>query len=103
MKILEKATLKDGTKIQLEHWEEYSEYIIGAYPIAQKAAGFITNGKPFRLTIAENEYKHYLAENVKADYKALTEGRKQLADLREYFHNGEKDAYILGLNTTYRP
>lgn len=35
---------------------------------------------------------------VKADFEALKSGEKRLEDLSEHFWNGEKDAYILGMN-----
>lgn len=101
MEILRKDTMPDGTKIQLESWSEYHDTIIGAYPIAQRCSRhFIKNGKPFRLSIPTNKYKDYTADNVKADYEDLILGNKTLADLKEYFWNGEKDAYVLGLETT---
>ena len=34
---------------------------------------------------------------VLADYEALKNGSKSLADLREHFWNREKDAFYLGL------
>jgi len=103
MKILEKSKTPDSIAIQLEYWDRYDHYTIGTYPIAQRELGFIHNGKTFRLSISENTTLNYTEENVKADYNALKTGRKQLADLRPYFWNGEKDAYILGLETEYKP
>ena len=98
MKILEKTTMKDGTPIQLEYWNNH--YTIGVYPIAERNSKYwIHAGQRFRLTISENKYRSYTAENVKADYLALKEDKKTLADLRKYFWNGEDDAHILGLDS----
>ena len=106
-KIIDKAVLSDGTKIQLEDWhsentEKYPDlhgYTIGAYPIAKNTNkwGLIKTGKTFRLSIARNEYANYTDDMVLADYEALKNGTKTLADLREHFWNREKDAFYLGL------
>lgn len=110
MQILNKAVMPDGTKIQLEDWhdentKEYPDlhgYTIGAYPIAKNTnnRGWIRNGEPFRLTIAQNKYRNYTDENVLSDYEALKIGYKTLADLREYFWNNKRDEFYLGLIDT---
>lgn len=104
MQILRKDTMPDGTKIQLENWKEHSDHIIGAYPIAKRDSGrFIKAGTLFRLTIPTSKFNDYSAGMLKADYEALISGEKTLADLRAHFWNGEKDAYVLGLETDYKP
>ena len=107
MEILDRAVMPDGTKIQLEDWhsentEKYPDlhgYIIGAYPIAKNTnkRGLIKTGERFRLCIDRNEYAKYTDDMVLADYEALKNGTKTLADLRELFWNREKDAFYLGL------
>ena len=106
-KIIERAVTCDGIMIQLEDWhsensEKYPDlhgYTIGAYPIAKNTSrsGLISKGKTFRLTIARNEYANYTDDMVLADYEAMKNGTKSLADLREHFWNREKDAFYLSL------
>lgn len=106
-KIIDKAVLSDGTKIQLEDWhsentEKYPDlhgYTIGAYPIAKNTSrsGWIRKSETFRLSIARNKYAKYTDDMVLADYAALKNGAKTLTDLREHFWNREKDAFYLGL------
>lgn len=107
MQVIDKAVTPDGTKIQLEDWhsensEKYPDlhgYTIGAYPIAKNtsSSGWIRKGKTFRLGIARSKYANYTDDMVLADYEALKNGSKSLADLREHFWNREKDAFYLGL------
>ena len=107
MQIIDKAVMPDGTQIQLEDWysentEKYPdlhEYTIGAYPIAKNTGRFswIRKGEMFRLDISRNEYVKYTNDMVFADYEALKNGTKTLADLRKHFWNREKDAFYLGL------
>ena len=62
-KIIDKAVLSDGTKIQLEDWHSENTkvypdlhgYTIGAYPIAKNTSrsGWIRKGETFRLGIAK--------------------------------------------------
>lgn len=106
-KIIDSAVLSDGTKIQLEDWHSENTkaypdlhgYTICAYPIAKNTNkwGLIKTGKKFILTIARNEYANYTDDMVLADYEALKNGTKTLADLREHFWNREKDEFYLGL------
>ena len=106
MKVIERIKLQDGTEAQLEDWrmnntEKFPNlygYTIAAYPIAQRASGnFIKNGEKVRIAISFNRYRNYSNEEVKADFEALRNGEKTLADLREHFENPKEDAYILGL------
>lgn len=104
MKIIDKAILPDGTKIQLEDWhsensEKYPDlhgYTIGAYPIAKNtsSSGWIRKGETFRLGIARNEYKKYTDDMVLTDYEALKNGTKTLADLREHFLERRKGCVL---------
>lgn len=106
-KIIDKAVLSDGTKIQLEDWhsentEKYPDlhgYTIGAYPIAKNTSrsGWIRKGETFRLGIARNEYAKYTDDMVLADYESLKNGTKTLANLREHFNDGAKHEFYLGL------
>ena len=106
-KIIDYAILSDGTKIQLEDWHSENTkaypdlhgYTIGAYPIAENTDkwGLIKKGKKFRLSIARNEHANYTDDMVLADYEALKNGTKSLADLREHFWYRDKDEFYLGL------
>lgn len=100
--------MPDGTHIQLEDWSEHNSekypdlygFTIGAYPIAQRTGKyrFVEGGRPFRLTIACNEYAGYNSGKVFVDYIALVEGEKTLEDLAEHFWYGEKDMWYLGMS-----
>lgn len=107
MKVIERSTMPDGIKIQLEDWREHNtvEYLdlygftIGAYPIAQRTSKykFIEGGRNFRLSISNNKYSGYTNDQVKSDYEALKAGTKRLEDLSAHFWNGERDMYYLGM------
>ena len=112
MQILDRSIMPNGTAIQLEDWSEHNtaEYPslyglqIGAYPIAKNSDDryhLTQRGRPFRLTIAHNEYKGYTNEMIRADYEALKAGEKTLEDLAEYFWDGKKDMYYLGIIDDY--
>ena len=106
-KIIDKTILSDGTKIQLEDWHDENTpdfpelygYTIAAYPIAKNTSKykFVKSGEPFRLQISRNEYGNYTDNMVLADYEALKNGTKMLADLREHFYYRKKDEFYLGL------
>lgn len=95
MKILEKSTMPNGTEIQLEDWD--GKLSIGAYPIAKTGYGFVKYGEVFRLTVSENQYISYSNEDVRADFKKLKSGEKQLEEMERLFWNGKKDAIMLGI------
>lgn len=97
MEILEETTMPDGTEIELELLR--GEYVIGVYPVAKNTGkyGWVRGGRRFRLTIAENRYRNYSAENLKEDFESLKAGTKTLEDLSEYFWNGKKDMWYLGM------
>lgn len=107
MKVIEHAFTPNGIEIQLEDWSDKNtpEYpdlhglTIATYPVAQRSSGkWIEGGKKFRLSIAMNTYSGYTNEMVKADFEALKRGEKRLEDLASHFWNGEKDAYVLGMD-----
>ena len=100
MRVLEKAKTPDGVDIQLEDWEgSCVGYGIGAYPIAQRSGkyGWVERGREFRLSIHTNEYKEYFYDDLVRDFEALKSGEKKLEDLADYFWNGEKDMWYLGM------
>ena len=112
MKIIERATMPDGTEILLEDWsdkntEQFPDLYgltIGAYPIAKNTGkyGWIRSGETFRLHIPQNKYTDYYNDDVRADFEALKNGTKSLEDLSDHFWNGEKDMWYLGKNVEYK-
>ena len=102
MKVLERAKTPDGVDIKLEDWSDshVGEYCIGAYPIAQRTGkyGWVEGGRKFRHSIYTNEYKEYFHDDLVRDFEALKSGEKRLEDLAEYFWNGQKDMWYLGMN-----
>ena len=112
MKTIERATMLNGTEIQLEDWNDKNttEYpdlyglCIGAYPIAKNTGKhrWIESGDTFRLSIHMNQYAGYTNDSVKADFEALKSGEKSLEDLAAHFWNGEKDMWLLGMNVEYK-
>ncbi len=109
MKVIERATMLNGTEIYLEDWSEKNtaEYpdlyglTIGAYPIAKNSSTFIRSGEKFRLTISQNKYQNYSNDDVKADFEALKSGEKSIEDLSDRFWDGRKDMFILGMIWDY--
>lgn len=112
MKVIEKAVMSDGTKIQLEDWsdkntKEYPDLYglqIGAYPIAKNTGKYrwVEGGQIFRLTVSMNQYAGYTNDDVKSDFEALKNGEKNLEDLADHFWYGEKDMWYLGMNVEYK-
>ena len=108
MKILERAVMPNGTKIQLEDWSEYNTaeypdtygFAIGAYPIAKNTSKnrLIQSRREFRLTILTNRYMNYTNDDIKNDFEALKTGSKKLEDLSEHFWYGKRDMYYLGMD-----
>lgn len=112
MKVIERATMPDGTEIQLEDWSDKNTkgfpdlygLMIGAYPIAKNTGkyGWIQSGEPYRISISENKYTSCSNDDVRADFEALKNGTKTLEDLAEHFWNGEKDMWYLGMDVEYQ-
>lgn len=111
MKVIERATMPDGTKIQLEDWsdkntEQFPDLYgmqIGAYPIAKNTGKYwIQGGQLFRLTISQNKYQNYSNDDVRTDFEALKNGTKSLEDLATHFWNGKKDMWYLGMDVEYK-
>lgn len=112
MKVIEHATMPDGTEIQLEdrsdkNTQQFSDLYgltIAAYPIAKNTGkyGWIRSGETFRISISQNKYTGYFNEDVRADFEALKNGTKSLKDLAEHFWNGEKDMWYLGMDVEYK-
>ena len=112
MKVIEKAAMPNGTKIQLEDWSEkntskhpdlYGLQII-AYPVAKNTGKYkwIVSGEKFALAISMNSYSGYTNDDVKADFEALKSGEKQLEDLADHFWDGQKDMWYLGMDVEYK-
>lgn len=112
MKIIERATMPNGTEIQLEDWSENNTeqfpdlygLTIGVYPIAKNTGkyGWIRSGESFRIHISQNKYQNYSNDDVRADFEALKNGTKSLEDLAAHFYNGKKDMWYLGMDVKYK-
>ena len=112
MKVIERATMPDGTEILLEDWsdkntEQFPDLyglMIGAYPIAKNTGkyGWIQSGEPYRISISQNKYTDCSNDNILEDFEALKNGTKTLKDLAAYFWNGEKDMWYLGMDVEYQ-
>ena len=91
MKVIERAIMPDGTKIQIEDWKEdyscFNTLSIAAYPIMQrlpqsKKLYFQESGKPFRVDINrgwEND------EEVKKAFENLKNGTNEIKDFANQF------------------
>ncbi len=91
MKIIEKTTMPDGVKIQLEDWKENGKpVIIGTYPVAvnDSSKNFIRKGSTFRLTMNFKDTSTALENFVK-----LKNGEISLDMLSGHFHHGKRDEY----------
>lgn len=99
VEIIKRATMPDGTFIQLEDWRKdypdvYDNFNITAYPICQNTVGkWIESGEKFRLDIS----RFSVNDDVKQIFEDLTAGKIALADLCEYFWNTDLDECRLGL------
>lgn len=103
MEILKRSTTPDGVKIQLEKWDEYNHYTVGAYPTCKTHCIFLTYGRPFRLDISFHEYNlgmencptNEIMETAKTAaetcFSCLESGEKFLENYSRYFWNGADD------------
>lgn len=103
MEILKRSTTPDGVKIQLEKWDEYNHYTVGAYPTYKTHCTFFTYGRPFRLDISFNKYNlgmencptNEIMETAKTAaetcFSCLESGEKFLENYSRYFWNGIDD------------
>ncbi|WP_252225311.1 MULTISPECIES: hypothetical protein [unclassified Clostridium] len=99
MKVLEKALMKDGTKIQIEDWTKDYDFIkvlnIASYPIAKRTnykdiLRIPTEGDQFRISI-----KNFKNDNeVKEVFEKLKTGSITLLDLKNKFDNKNNADYI---------
>ena len=100
MKVIKKSKMADGTKIQIEDWrEDYSfekTLEIGVYPKAQNSSknGYIEKNNEFRLSLTN--FKN--DKQVENTFGQLEKGQIRLGDLSDYFRNGKKDKFYLGLS-----
>lgn len=91
MKVLERAKMPDGTKIQIEDWKEdyscFDTISIAAYPVMKrlpqsKQLHFTESGKPFRVDI-NRDWKN--DDEVKNAFIRLANGEAKLMDFCEQF------------------
>ena len=99
MKIVKKSKMPDGTDIQIEDWKNVYSHIktlsIATYPKAKNTSmsGFIERNKTFRLELSKLEND----EQVENIFNELEKGTISLEELSDYFYNGHKDMYYLGM------
>ena len=88
MKIVKKSKMPDGTDIQIEDWKN-------VYSKAKNTSmsGFIERNKTFRLELSKLEND----EQVENIFNELEKGTISLEELSDYFYNGHKDMYYLGM------
>lgn len=102
MKVIKKSQMPDGTNIQIEDWREDYSFIktisIGAYPKAKNSSetGFIQRNRTFRLGLEDFESDKQV-ENI---FNQLEKGDITLEELSNYFREGHKDMYFLGMVET---
>lgn len=91
MEILEKTTMPDGTKIQIEDWKENYSFVktlsITTYPIMKRLpvsrkSIFYKENKPFRL---ELDKKWKSDTEVYEVFEALKTGKMKIEDCKKYF------------------
>lgn len=99
MKVIKKSQMPDGTKIQIEEWKDNYTHnntlTIGTYPIAKNTStsGYIEKNKTFRLELSNLKDD----EQVESVFNQLEKGSISLEELCDYFYNGHKDKYYLGI------
>ena len=106
MQVIDKAITPDGIEIELrdlsgEHkLPDYNGLVIVFRTIAKKTfppnkGWYAQKGKEFRSSIYS--WGEYTKDMIKADYEALKNGTKTLADLKAHFWNHQRDCFVLGL------
>ena len=97
MKILQKTTMPNGTKIQLEDWSNtYSFYkhpVLVAYPISTKTSLWRKEGFTFRMELDSNWNSQ---EEIKEAFNKLQEGVINLFDLQDHFRREEDVRFLEG-------
>lgn len=99
MKIIKKTKMPNGTDIQIEDWREDYPFLkvfdIGVYPNAKNSSKyrFIYANETFRLTLTGFESN----KQVEKIFNQLEKGKIKLEELSEYFQNGNRDKFYLGL------
>ena len=97
-KILEKAVMPDGTKIQIEDWTEVYPNIItlpmiAAYPKSKVDATWWRRGETFRLQLDRNFAS---ATEVEETFQRLQYGVVSLEDLEDHYRD-DKARFYMGL------
>lgn len=104
---IDKSVTPDGILIELidltgEHkLPDYEGMEIGFCTIAKNTfppnkGWYSQKGKEFHSCIYN--HKGYTVDMLKADYEALKNGTKTLADLKKHFWNHGRDCFVLGLD-----
>ncbi|MBK5077745.1 hypothetical protein IL308_13535 [Lactococcus lactis] len=96
MKIIKKAEMPDGTRIQIEDWnKDYPRFyptssIIGCYPIAKISdKKWIKSGKTFRLALDFES-----PEETERAFNSLCSGTRNIIDFKNHFED-KRDIQLL--------
>ena len=90
MKILKTGTMKDGTHIQIEEWQENYSFMpysatIASYPISKYTyEGSFAPKAGERVRFAFNFFSQEETERI---FNELIEGKKTLSDIIDYMDN----------------
>ena len=101
-KIVERALMPDGTKIQIEDWSEvyptvYPIQMIAAYPKAKREGWWVRRNESFRLEISCGFESN---DEVRKYFDGLVGGTVKLEDLIDYYKD-DKCRYYMGLVDTW--
>ncbi len=101
-KILERAQMPDGTKIQIEDWSKvypgvYDQPFIVAYPKSKQSTVWWRKGNLFRLELDKNFDS---MKEVIETFQRLLEGLVSLEELGKHYRD-DRARYCMGLVDTY--
>ena len=103
--VIDEAVTPDGIKIQLKDFTDeyylpdYYGMIICFQTVAKntfpKGKGWYAQ-KDKKFSSCVYSRGNYTKDMLKADYEALKNGTKTLADLKNHFWNHKRDCFVLG-------
>lgn len=91
--VQEVSSMPDGTKIQIENWNEEYEFILpnstlGTYPVSKVSLdGQFAPKRNQKLRVSFNFPS---AEMARQAFRSLEKGNKQLIDFKEYINDSRK-------------
>lgn len=104
-RIVERAVMPDGTKIQIEDWSEvypgtYDIPLIAAYPKSKRDATWWKKGESFRLELSQDFTS---TEEVQEVFKQLLCGSVTLEKLEKHYIDDKARYYMDIVDTWDRP